>query len=163
MALLEGIGKNITRAAELAGRSGRGLAGWAANHPKTVIGGAAGLAAVGQLTKAAFSPEMQEAVTGSPTAIKDTVTGYSQAVLFGNYRQRDYYNPYAASTRGGQVTGTSNYVYGQSVQGSILGEISGSKMFGGWNLGAHSSRIRGQGKSPIADGSMVFGMYNMRR
>lgn len=131
-----------------------------------------------------MQPTVQEAFLGSPTALRDIAGLRAQATFMHGYNPDDRDNPYSAISRGGSVQTTANYLYGRPVQGAWLGNVSGSRVLGGYSLGAGGrDRIRGTGRnlSPTAggryrmsaggssgrehttDGSMVFGMYNLRR
>jgi hypothetical protein len=81
-------------------------------------------------------------------------------------------DPYGAMRRGGDVATTSNYLYGRPIQGQLLGDMRGSPVIGSYNMGAFGDmraeagnmhRARGSGRSPLVDGSLVFGQYNLRR
>jgi hypothetical protein len=139
----------------------------------------AGVGAVKGLT----TPEIQEALTGSPTAFQDTLKAVPEAVFFQGYNPADRMDPYGAMHRGGDVLTTSNYLYGRPVQGQLLGDMRGSPVIGSYNMGSFGDmrakdgnmqralgngrsptyRSRGSGRNPPVDGSLVFGQYNLRR
>lgn len=170
-------GKRVgTRAGHMAagtlrgtGRAGGGILNAMAAHPKSTIAAAIGLGAGASLVDAAFSPEVQEQVFGDPDMVKigrpgvgNMLKSSAQATFLEDYRASDMNNPYQALGRGGAVFQTPSYLHGRPVMGPALGDIAGSRVFGGFNI-SPTNRIRGSGSNNIADGSMVFGMWNARR
>lgn len=172
--------KGTSIAARAAGRTAFSQA---QKHPKSFMAAAA-LAGAGVVTaQALITPNVQEALTGSPTAFQDTIRAWPSAVLFQGYNPDDRMDPLGAMHRGGDVATTSNYLYGRPVQGQLLGNMRGSPVIGSYNTGAfgdmrsddgNTHRIRGNGRSPTyrsrgsgrnppVDGSLVFGQYNLRR
>lgn len=147
-----------------AGRAGVGGLRWAGNHPRTAITAAALAGAGVGLAQSATTPQVQEAVFGSPTALSDIARERAVATFLGGYNPSDRNNPRSAMNRSGTVLTTPNYLYGRPVQGAFLGDIAGSRTLGGYTLNPdYRNRIRGSGREQPANGAMVFGMYNLRR
>jgi hypothetical protein len=161
--------RGLQSGARVGGRAGVGALDWMARNPKKTIAGAAILGAGASLVDAAFSPEVQEQVWGDPDMVKigrpgigNALKASAGAVFMENFNEADVGDPYSALNRGGAAYQTPQYIRGRPVQGPTLGNIAGSRVFGGYNI-SPTKRIRGEGSKNIADGSMVFGMWNARR
>lgn len=168
------VGRVVAGGAEATARgAGRAAAGGlnvAARHPRSTVAAAALLGAGASIAHAAFSPDVQNAVFQDPDFLPHQgnfpghlIGGELAAQVINNYRPSDIANPYKAQLRGGSGTiyQTPDYEGGRPINGQALGDMGGSRTFGGWNI---QSRQRIRGNSDVgADGRIVFGMWNARR
>jgi hypothetical protein len=165
---------NLGKAGTKATIRGAGRATLSPSGGRAIVGGAIAAGIGATAFESLTDPELQEAITGLPDAwhrsgpgMSRLVAGNASAVFLGNYSPDDMNNPVAALQRGGDVYAAPNYLYGRQVAGDVMGNISGSRVMGGFNtesrgriMGTPQRRTR---DDQIADGSMVFGMYHARR
>lgn len=180
MALIKGLGR-------AAWWGGEKAANTAIRHPKALIGGAVAAGAAASLFHDAVSPEVQDAFLGSPTALQDTAGAWATGVIMNGFRAGDldemgtsnylYGRPIQGmtmgNTAGSRVLGNSNLMSGASIKGTIPDKIydtpynpnGPNRKAIGRDYYPSVGRIQGSGRNPSiygANGSMVFGMYNLR-
>lgn len=171
------LGRNAKRAARVSSKVAVGAAGatargagraiyrplaFAGEHPRATIGLAAG-AGLASAAWSAAGADLQEMVTGDPQALRHTARSAAKAILVDGWDPNVRNNPFGGLNSRGDVWATSSYLYGRNVQGGLLGDVRGSRVLGGYNMPPYAGRARGSGRAPVADGSMVFGMHNLRR
>jgi hypothetical protein len=161
------------RGSKAAGR-GAGRFALSSAGSRFIVGGAIAAGIGASAFETATHPDVQEALTGLPDAyyapgrgVSQLTRGYASAVFLGNYNPNDLNNPRAALERGGDVYAAPSYLYGNAIAGDYMGNISGSRVMGGFNTQSRG-RIMGapqrrSSDNRIADGSMVFGMWHARR
>jgi len=145
----EVVGRGALRSGEFAGK---GLA----RHAGVAMGVAA-VAGLGAGLMQGAGSEVQELLTGDPEAFKHNAQARLKGILVDSWDQDSRSD-----------WGTVNYLGGRPIQGNRLGGVAGSRVLGNYGQtssfpGRAPAGRRGSGQTAAADGSIVFGAYNLRR
>lgn len=145
----EAVGRTALRGGEF---TGRGMMRYSAP-----LMGAAAVAGLGAGLMQGAGANVQELLTGDPEAFKHNAQARLKGIMVDNWDQ---------DTR--SEWGTANYIGGRGgIQGNRLGGVAGSRILGNYGQASFPGRApagrRGNGQTAGADGSIVFGAYNLRR
>lgn len=156
---VKGAGRAALNTSKLMGRGalkGGDLAGRGMMRYAAPVMGVAAVAGLGAGLMQGAGADVQELMTGDPEAFKHTAQARLKGIMVDNWDQDQR-----------SEWGTTNYLGGRSVQGSRLGGVAGSRVLGNYNVADFQGRApagrRGSDRTAGADGSIVFGAYNLRR